>query len=122
MINVKHVSRTVSFLAFLSVLSLGLGLAIQGAALSNQSAPSGEAQNMRLVGYHDLQGRESLQTFAKSDEANGDWVYVGHSNNYWETDQHMNPITGPDGVERDVATRCLRSCQSRARLAHTERH
>lgn len=94
MINVKHVNRTVSFLAFLSVLSLGLGLAIQGAALSNQSSPSGEAQNMRLVGYHDLQGRESLQTFAKSDEANGDLVYVGHSNNYWETDQHMNPITG----------------------------
>ena len=49
MINVKYVSRTVSFLAFLSVLSLGLGLAIQDTALSNQSAPSGEAQNMRLV-------------------------------------------------------------------------
>ena len=94
MICLKHASRTVSFLAFLSVLCLGWGLAIQGTALSNQSAPSGEAENMRLVGYHDLQGRESLQTFAKSDEANGDWVYVGHSNNYWETDQHMNPITG----------------------------
>ena len=36
------------------------------------------AQNVRLVGYNDLQGRTALVTTTKSDPANGNWVYVGH--------------------------------------------
>ena len=37
-----------------------------------------EAENVRLVGYTDLQGRETLVVTTKSDDANGNWVYVGH--------------------------------------------
>lgn len=53
----------------------------------------GQAQNVELVGHHDLQGRESLQVTAKADDANGDWVYVGHHDNTWDQTQRFNPIT-----------------------------
>ena len=54
------------------------------------------AENVRLVGYNDLQGRQSLQLVARSDAANGNWVYVGHQpNNRPNSEEHqMNPITG----------------------------
>ena len=42
------------------------------------------ARNVRLVGYNDLQGRESLVVTTKSDPANGSWVYVGHHESYWD--------------------------------------
>jgi hypothetical protein len=31
------------------------------------------ASNVRLVGYHDMQGRQALQLTARSDAANGNW-------------------------------------------------
>jgi hypothetical protein len=68
-------------------------VSIQGTTHS-QSAPAGEASNVRLVGFSDLQGRETLEVHSNGDDANGDWVYAGHSNNYWGDPQHMNPITG----------------------------
>ena len=43
-----------------------------------------ESQNMKLVGYNDLQGRDSLQVACKAD-----WIYVGHHNG-----QEYNPLTG----------------------------
>jgi hypothetical protein len=55
---------------------------------------SDRASNVRLVGYHDLQGRESLVVTTKSDPANGSWVYVGHHESYWDNKPKMNPITG----------------------------
>ena len=53
------------------------------------------AQNVRLVGYHDLQGRQSLQVKSRSDAANGNWLYVGHSPNQRTTppEPTLNPIT-----------------------------
>jgi hypothetical protein len=51
-----------------------------------------DAQNVRLVGHHDLQGRESLVVTARSDAANGSWVYVGHHVALDERQRH-NPIT-----------------------------
>jgi hypothetical protein len=42
------------------------------------------AHNTRLVGFHDLQGRESLQVTLQ-----GDWCYVGHL-----PGQLLNPLTG----------------------------
>ena len=42
------------------------------------------AENTRLVGFHDLQGRESLQVTLQ-----GDWCYVGHLPGYLP-----NPLTG----------------------------
>jgi len=54
------------------------------------------AENVRLVGYHDLQGRQSLQLVARSDAANGNWLYVGHQPNDRPNSQEpqMNPVTG----------------------------
>ena len=51
------------------------------------------AQNVRLVGFNDLQGRESLVVTVKADQANGSWVYVGHHENLWDEKQKVNPIT-----------------------------
>src|SRR5262245_56620262 len=55
-----------------------------------------DARNVRLVGYHDLQGREALVVTALSDAANGSWVYVGHHESYWDDKPKMNPITGKE--------------------------
>jgi len=52
------------------------------------------ADRVRLVGHQDLQGRESLVVVAKSDAANGRWVYVGHHENFWDETQKLNDITG----------------------------
>ena len=53
-----------------------------------------DAQNVRLVGYHDLQGRDALMVTALSDAANGDWAYVGHLESTWDGRSIENPITG----------------------------
>ena len=42
------------------------------------------AHRTRLVGYHDLQGREALQVILQ-----GDWCYVGHL-----PGMAVNPLTG----------------------------
>ncbi len=59
----------------------------------NDMPSSGEKQHMKLVGYNDLQGRESLQVTTK-----GDWVYVGHHPRPWSSSnqvaRHVNPLTG----------------------------
>ena len=59
-----------------------------------ESQAQAEARNVRLVGYNDLQGREALVVTAKADAANGDWVYVGHHQSYYDGEPRMNPITG----------------------------
>ena len=66
------------------------------AAPATADARADNARNVRLVGYHDLQGRESLVVTALSDAANGSWVYVGHHESYWDAKPKMNPITGKD--------------------------
>ena len=52
------------------------------------------AENVRLIGHNDLQGRESLVVVARGDAANGNWVYVGHHENFWNETQKLNDITG----------------------------
>ena len=49
-------------------------------------------QNVRLVGYHDLQGWQSLVVTTKSDPANGNWVDVGHTPN-----DRADPQASDDG-------------------------
>ena len=67
----------------------------QPAAASAAADPLADAaQNVRLVGYHDLQGRESLVVTTLSDAANGSWVYVGHHESFWDGKPKLNPITG----------------------------
>jgi hypothetical protein len=48
------------------------------------NAPSAEAQNVRLVGASDLQGRDSLQIVLK-----GNYAYIGHHRG-----EAFNPLTG----------------------------
>ena len=58
------------------------------------TAAADEAQNVALIGYHDMQGRQALQVTTKSDSENGNWVYVGHVPNTRTRDATLNPITG----------------------------
>ena len=86
------------------ILFVGLVFSMSAAACSSPAAPATEqadpmsdgAENVRLVGYNDLQGRQSLQLTARSDAANGNWVYVGHQPNDRPNSEEpqMNPITG----------------------------
>ena len=96
------------------VICIGLFLASLTACAEQAVPPSSQqavadpmsdgAQNVRLVGYNDLQGRQSLQVTTRSDAANGNWVYVGHSPNNRSAptaqeeggpdEPQMNPITG----------------------------
>ena len=63
-----------------------------GAAQPDQLAEG--AENVRLVGYNDLQGRTALVTTTKSDAANGNWVYIGHHDAFHDDKPLPNPITG----------------------------
>ncbi len=84
------------------------GILILLAACSSQAPPasteqqasadprSDGAENVRLVGYHDLQGRQSLVVVAKSDPANGNWVYIGHTPN-----DRNDPQASDDGEGND---------------------
>ena len=70
-------------------------------APSTESPAAGDprsdgASNVRLVGYHDLQGRQSLVVTAKSDAANGNWVYIGHTPN-----DRSDPQASDDGQGND---------------------
>lgn len=89
-----------------AVLTAGLAAACQVTAPTRDTNPASStrasggdtnaesASNVRLVGHHDLQGRESLVVTTLSDAANGSWVYVGHHESYWDGKPKLNPITG----------------------------
>jgi hypothetical protein len=91
-------SILVVLVAGLTVVSAGCGTTSTapapeaGAAAPDERADT--AQNVRLVGYNDLQGREALVVTTLSDAANGSWVYVGHHEHYWDKKPKLNPITG----------------------------
>ncbi len=61
---------------------------------AGQDAMADGAENVRLVGYNDLQGRTALVTTTKSDPANGNWVYIGHHDSFRDEKPLLNPITG----------------------------
>lgn len=66
-------------------------LFLLGVLFLEGQAYSAEAQNVRLVGYSALQGRESLQIVLK-----GDFAYIGHHRG-----EKKNPLTGrpePNGT------------------------
>ncbi len=95
-------SRTITFNALALLLIAGLVLfsvaacAPPSAATTEQATdPLAEsAENVRLVGYNDLQGRTALVTTTKSDPANGNWVYIGHHDSFLDEKPLPNPITG----------------------------
>src|SRR6185503_2446349 len=70
---------------------------VAGLGAGGRSDPlADEARNVRLVGYHDLQGREALVVTTLSDANNGSWVYVGPPEGYWAQRPKLNPLTGKD--------------------------
>ena len=117
-LEMNHRAKTRLSVALCSALSLVAVSLVLSEPAATQGA--GQGQHVELVGHNDLQGRESLQVTAKSDEANGDWVYVGHHDNTWDEDRTSQPDHQPNGVERNVDLECLRSSQSGIGLAYTE--
>lgn len=95
-------TRKIAYTAALPMAALLLAVAVVGCG---DAAPEAEveqpgsgllaedAQNVELVGYHDLQGRDALMVVALSDAANGDWAYVGHLESTWDGRPIENPIT-----------------------------
>ncbi|MGH9463645.1 MAG: hypothetical protein ACRD1X_20775, partial [Vicinamibacteria bacterium] len=73
----KQPSKSIGWPALVAVLALGFTVSFQATTFSQGTAPGGEGDNMRVVGYHDLQGRESLEVHVRSNDANGSWAYVG---------------------------------------------
>ena len=72
-------------------LFLFLGGMLFGFSFLSAQAHAAEAQNVRLIGHTDLQGRETLQVTLK-----GNYAYVGHHKG-----DEMNPMTGkvePNGT------------------------
>jgi hypothetical protein len=101
--------KTEKGLIYIGLLLVCLAACAEQAAQPAAQQPAADpmsdgAQNVRLVGYNDLQGRQSLQVTTRSDAANGNWVYVGHSPNNRSApsaqeeggpdEPQMNPITG----------------------------
>jgi hypothetical protein len=97
------VTRWLGYICLAAVSAACQGAPSSGAAATTvPSTPSGgpadplaeSAGNVRLVGHHDLQGRESLVVTTLADDANGNWAYVGHHESYWDGKPKPNPITG----------------------------
>jgi hypothetical protein len=64
---------------------------VAGGAPKIGDAP--EAQDMALVGYHDLQARSAYQPLVR--EQNGRWIlYVGHHGGTETAPKPVNPLTG----------------------------
>ena len=98
--RVPGVSRCRSVAALLigavSIAASGCSSGSAGAttsAATDAAAAEGDAENVRLVGYNDMQGRYALQVTTKSDPANGNWVYVGNVANPGLSEGLFNPIT-----------------------------
>lgn len=100
MLKTQRSGTTVRYLAPAAVFAIGTLLLAPAAAMAQGSDPGHDgAENMRMVGYHDMQGRQALQLVAKSDVANGNWLYVGHFPNSrpdydGSEERQMNFITG----------------------------
>ena len=65
-------------------------------AVPDMSEPQGK-KNMKLIGYNDVQGRETLQVTTIHDDATGkNWAFIGHHNRGAWQPIHYNPLTKMD--------------------------
>src|SRR5262249_43525716 len=104
-------SSTVVVVAFVALTGILASCSSVSAPAENKPAQatadprSDGAENVRLVGYNELQGRQGLQVVTKSDPANGNWAYIGLTPNDRNDPQAsddaqgndepiLNPITG----------------------------
>ena len=94
--RIVHATVVATLTPLLVVAAVGCSVAAPEMDQAGSDPLSDAAQNVRLVGHHDLQGRQSLQLTARSDAANGNWVYVGHQPNVRPNSEEpqMNSITG----------------------------
>ena len=93
-----HLNRALALASTVSLLTLAAaGCRATPSADSATAAvadPHAEsAQNVKLLGYNDLQGREGFVVTTLSDATDGSWLYVGHTESYWDEKPKMNPIT-----------------------------
>jgi LVIVD repeat len=82
-------------IGFLSVLCLVVvGLMVGSAfAVPDMAEPQGK-KNMKLIGYNDVQGRETLQVTTNYDGDTGKfWAFIGHHNRGSHQTIHYNPLT-----------------------------
>lgn len=68
----------------LQVIGLSMGVFFMTLTLHSAQSHAAESQNVRWIGYHDLQKRASLQIVLK-----GNWAYIGHHRG-----EELNPLTG----------------------------
>jgi hypothetical protein len=80
-------------ISLIPVVACSPQAAQQPAANPPAAAGGDDAENMRLVGYNNMQGRYALQVTAKGDQANGNWVYVANVANPRLKEGLFNPIT-----------------------------
>ena len=92
--RIVHTTVTSTTALLLGVAAVGCGDPPPEVEQPGSGLLAEDAQNVRLVGYHDLQGRDALVVTTLSDDANGDWAYVGHLESEWDGRQRLNPITG----------------------------
>jgi hypothetical protein len=96
----RRLTRSTTGFAVAAVASLALtgcqagGATGEAAQATATDSVADDRQNVRLVGYNDLQGRTALVTTTKSDAANGNWVYIGHHDAFHDEKPIQNPITG----------------------------
>lgn len=83
-----------SLLSLISVMACSPQAAQEPAANQTPAKAGGDdADNVKLVGYNNMQGRYALQVTAKGDQANGNWVYVANVANPRLKEGLFNPIT-----------------------------
>jgi hypothetical protein len=99
MVKTKRSGNTVRYFTLAAVVAIGALLAPAQVIAQGTDPGHDGAENVRLVGYHDMQGRQALQLTAKSDPTNGNWLYVGYQPNArpeydGSPEPQMNSITG----------------------------
>ena len=83
-------SNRLGVIAAVAIAITGLGVAH---AKEQKIGDPPEAQNMRLVGYSDLQARSAYQPTIH--QQNGRWIaYIGHHGGTPENPKPVNPLTG----------------------------
>ena len=94
--RIVHATAMATMASLLVVAAVGCSAAAPEEEKVESDPLSDGAENVRLVGHHDLQGRQSLQLTTRSDAENGNWAYVGHQpNDRPASDEpQMNSITG----------------------------
>jgi hypothetical protein len=99
MVKTKRSGNTVRYFTLAAVVAIGALLAPAQVIAQGTNPGHDSAESVRLVGYHDMQGRQALQLTAKSDATNGNWLYVGYQPNArpdydGSPEPQMNSITG----------------------------